>query len=149
MVNAKRQTALQQYRQVGAQSAVSYASPHRLVLMLLEGALDRIAAARGHMGRGEVAEKANQISRALGILEGLRMGVNKQAGGDIARNLDDLYEYMSRRLVEANAGNQPGPLEEVQALLGEIRDAWAMIPEATDSASPLNPTAAVEAPAVG
>ncbi len=122
-------SALQQYKKVGTQSDVATASPHRLILMLLDGAQEKINLAKGYMQRGDVALKGNHISWAISIIDGLRMSLDRDAGGDIADNLDALYDYMGRRLAEANMMNDPGMLDEVNGLLQEIRSAWDAIPD--------------------
>ena len=119
----------QQYKQVGAQSEIASATPHRLIQMLLEGALEKINLAKGYMQRGEIALKGNHISWAISIIDGLRMSLDRDAGGEIADNLDALYDYMGRRLAEANMTNDPALLEEVSGLLLEIKSAWDVIPE--------------------
>lgn len=121
-------TALRQYTDVGAESEAGYASPHRLIGMLLEGVQDRIAAAKGCMQHGEVALKGAYIGKAISILEGLRLSLDREAGGEMAGNLEDLYEYMGRRLLQANCHNDPRMLDEVNGLLGEIRSAWLQLP---------------------
>lgn len=118
-----------QYKQVGAQTSVESATPHRLIQMLLEGALEKINLARGYMQRGETAMKGTHISWAISIIDGLRMSLDKEAGGEIAANLDALYDYMGRRLVEANLHNDEAILNEVSGLLIEIKSAWDAIPE--------------------
>lgn len=120
---------MRQYGESGDMAEVSYASPHRLIQMLLDGALDRLAVAKGHMLRGEVADKGNRIRGALMLIGGLRASLNKEAGGDIARNLDLLYDYMERRLLLANAKNDPEVLGEIASLLTEIKTAWDAIPD--------------------
>lgn len=120
---------LRQYGESGELAEVLYASPHRLIQMLLDGALDRLASAKGHMLRGEVAAKGNRIRGALLLIGGLRSSLNKEAGGSIARNLDMLYDYMERRLVLANANDDPEVLGEVVSLLMEIKTAWDAIPD--------------------
>ncbi len=127
-------TALHQYNAVGMETAVDAAGAHRLIEMLLQGALDRIAAAKGYMMRGEIANKGGSISRTLSIIDGLRMGLDKQAGGEMAQNLDDLYEYMGHRLVQANFKNDPALLDEVASLLREIKSAWIAIPDGIKAA---------------
>jgi len=122
-------SALQQYKKVGTQSDVATASPHRLILMLLDGAQEKINLAKGYMQRGEVALKGNHISWAISIIDGLRMSLDRDAGGEIADNLDALYDYMGRRLAEANMMNDSGMLDEVNGLLQEIRSAWDAIPD--------------------
>lgn len=118
-----------QYKQVGAQTGVESATPHRLIQMLLEGALEKINLAKGYMQRGEVALKGPHISWAISIIDGLRMSLDREAGGEIAANLDALYDYMGRRLAEANLHNDPEILAEVTGLLLEIKSAWDVIPE--------------------
>ncbi len=119
-----------QYNSMAVKSVVEDGSPHRLVQMLFDGALGKIAVAKGHMDRGEIAEKGRHISWAISIVEGLRSSLDMDKGGDIASNLNDLYDYMKRRLLEANMTNDPAILDEVSSLLREIKDAWdAIAPE--------------------
>jgi len=114
------------YRDVRAGGAHG-ASPHGVVLMMLDGVLMRVATARGHIERGEVSAKAESLSRALAIVEALRLALDHERGGDIADNLGDLYEYVSLRITQANLHSSVQPLEEAAALLGEVRQAWAAI----------------------
>lgn len=125
---ASMNSALQQYRKVGAQTGVEAATPHRLIQMLLEGALEKINLAKGYMQRNEIALKGSHISWAISIIDGLRMSLDKEAGGEIAENLDALYDYMGRRLLEANLNNDEGMLDEVSGLLLEIKSAWDAVP---------------------
>ncbi len=120
--------ALKEYSQVGVHSGVAAATPHRLIQMLMEGALEKIAGAKGAMGRGDVPAKGAQISWAISIIDGLRMSLDMEAGGDIADNLNRLYDYMTRRLLEANLKNEAAYLDEVANLLKEIKSAWDSIP---------------------
>jgi flagellar protein FliS len=123
-----RLNALKQYQSVGVSSAVEGATPHRLVQMLMEGALDRIATARGALLRGDLAEKGRHIGWAINVVGGLRASLDLERGGEIAANLDSLYDYVTRRLSEGNIQNDPAALEEVQSLLGEIKAGWDAIP---------------------
>ena len=116
------------YRSTSAHAGVAAADPHRLVVMLMDGALDRIATARGLMSHGGVAETAQLLQRAIAIIDELRNSLNIKAGGELAHNLDALYEYMCMRLVQANAANKPEWLDEVSRLLNEIRSAWLQLP---------------------
>lgn len=118
--------ALKAYQQVGIQAALSGASPHMLITMLLQGALDRIASAKGLMQRGD-ANKGPLISKAISILDGLRQSLDFDAGADVASNLDRLYEYCQRRLLESNVSNDTRLLDEVTSLLHEIKEAWEAI----------------------
>ncbi|MBK1651808.1 flagellar export chaperone FliS [Halorhodospira halochloris] len=117
-----------QYQQVGSYSSAAYADPYRLVQLLMDGLLDRVAQARGAMERGEVAAKGELISKSISILDGLRSGLDHETGGRIAGNLEELYSYMQRRLVEANMQNEVEYLDEVASLMREIKSAWDAIP---------------------
>lgn len=115
--------ALQQYGQVTAHGGVQDADPHRLIQLLFRAALDRIAAARGAAANGDATRRGEQISRALRVIGGLRDSLDPDAG-DVAANLDALYEYIGRRLVEANIRGDVEGLDEVTRLLMPIADAW-------------------------
>ena len=119
--------ALDQYSENAVRTGIESASPHQLIQMLLEGALDKIAAARGHMERGEIQPKGEQVGSAISIIEGLKSSLDKDRGGEIARNLEDLYIYMERRLIEANRDNDTALLDEVSDLLRQIKEAWDAI----------------------
>ena len=116
--------AMKQYQTVNTNAQVVDASPHRLIQMLMEGGLARIAQARGAMERGDVALKGALIGKAVDIVGGLREGLNHEAGGEVAANLDNLYAYMTTRLLEANLKNDTAILEEVAGLLREVKAGW-------------------------
>jgi len=120
-------TAMRQYQSVNTQAQAIEADPHRLIQMLLEGGLTRLAQARGAMQRDQVAEKGELISKAIGIVGGLRQALDMEKGGEIAENLDRLYEYMTTRLMEANLKNDPAIVEEVSELLREVKTGWDAI----------------------
>ena len=119
--------ALRQYQTVNTQSQVGDASPHRLIQLLMEGGMSRLAQARGAMQHGQVAIKGELIGKAIGIIGGLREGLDLQKGGEVAANLDRLYEYMVSRLVEANRINDPALLDEVAGLLRNVKSGWDAI----------------------
>jgi flagellar protein FliS len=123
-------SALRAYRNVSAQSAVVDCSPHQLILMLLDGAIERTAGAIGHMLHGETAEKGRLIGSTIAIIDCLRTSLDHEVGGDLAGNLERLYDYMNRRLLEANIKNDTRPLSEVVTLVKEVREAWNAIPQA-------------------
>ncbi|MBI5461128.1 MAG: flagellar export chaperone FliS [Gammaproteobacteria bacterium] len=131
------------YAHVSVQCGVSSASPHRLVQMLMEGALDRIATAKGCLERKQVAAKAQQIGMAISIVSGLRASLDMDAGKEIAQNLDDLYAYMERRLFEANLRNDTSILDEVTGLITQIKEAWDAIGDQVNT--PALPNSAVGA----
>ncbi|MBB1519633.1 flagellar export chaperone FliS [Aquipseudomonas campi] len=119
--------ALKQYQTVNTQAQVGDASPHRLIQMLMEGGMSRLAQARGAMQHGQVAIKGELISKAIGIIGGLREGLDLQQGGEVAANLDRLYEYMVSRLIEANLNNDVALVDEVAGLLRNVKSGWDAI----------------------
>lgn len=124
------QRGVNAYAKVGLETAVISASPHKLIVMLYDGALVAVRNAATHMAAGHIAEKGAAISKALDIINnGLRASLDKKAGGEIAANLDALYIYMTERLLTASLQNKTAMLEEVQGLLGDLRDAWTQIGE--------------------
>jgi flagellar protein FliS len=125
---AKMHKAVQQYNRVGVSSGVEAASPHRLIEMLMDGALEKIAFAKGFMERGNISEKGGHVSWAISIIEGLRASLDLEAGGEIAQNLDDLYDYMTRRLARANVENDPDILDEVSSLMASVKNSWQQVP---------------------
>lgn len=123
MSNYNPQEALKQYRRLGIESEVINASPHRLIQMLFEGALSRLAAAQGALERGEFAAKGELISKAIGIIGGLRSSLDMEAG-ELSLRLDQLYEYMNFKLLEASVQNDMEKLNEVVQLLKTIKSGW-------------------------
>jgi len=121
------QQAAQMYSNMGKQGAAEDASPHRLITMLFDGALERINAARGAMERNDIATKGALISRAITIVDGLRASLNMDAGAEVAQNLKDLYDYMETRLFDANLNNSPAALDEVADLLRTVKEGWVGI----------------------
>ena len=120
-------TALRQYQTVNTQAQLHEASPHRLIQMLMEGGLTRLAQARGAIERGQVGQKGELIGKAVGIICGLRGALDMEQGGELAVNLDGLYDYMVSRLIEANVQNDAAPLDEVAALLRNVKAGWDAI----------------------
>jgi flagellar protein FliS len=121
--------AMNQYKQIGVHSAVMDATPHRLVQMLMEGVLEKIALAKGNIARNEIAKKGENISKAITIVGGLHAALNKQVGGELSENLSSLYDYMSRRLIMANLRSDDVILDEVANLMLEVKAGWDVIPD--------------------
>jgi flagellar protein FliS len=119
--------AAQNYSSVKTQTNVLDASPHRLIQMLFEGALERIAQAKGAMLQNQVARKGELITKAVNIVGGLQGSLNDKEGGQLAANLDSLYDYIIRRLSRANYENDPAILDECGRLLGELKAGWDAI----------------------
>lgn len=121
------QAALKSYTNVHNHGSVEVASPHKLVDMLFEGALERITQAKGAMQFGNVELKGHKINRAVAIVGGLRESLNTAEGGDIAANLDALYVYIQNLLYSAHAKNDIAQLDEATKLLLDLRSAWNQI----------------------
>jgi len=121
--------AMKQYRSLGMKTSIEDSTPHRLIQLLMDGALDKIAAAKGFMERGDIPQKGAHIGWAISIIDGLRVSLDKTVDGDIPRNLEDLYNYMMVRLTEANLKNDADHLNEVSGLLRQIKGAWDAIPD--------------------
>lgn len=115
------------YAQVNKYSGVTDASPHRLVQMLLDGALEKLAGVKYFLKRRELAKKGELIGQVIAIIGGLRSSLNIEAGGELAENLDRLYDYMERQLLQANLKNDESILDEVSSLLREIKAGWDAI----------------------
>lgn len=114
----------QTYRNVSAHGNLAEASPYQVVQVMLDAVVSRITEASGHLERGEVAAKGEKIGKALAIIEALVLGLDKERGGDLAQNLERLYDYASRTLLKANFENRPDLLKEVTSLLREIKLGW-------------------------
>lgn len=116
------------YAKVGVETGVTTASPHSLIVMLFDGALIAVTTALQNMKAGNIPAKGQAISKAIMIIDGgLRASLNREAGGEIASNLDSLYAYMSNQLLLANLKNQPELLEDVYQLLKQLKTAWDSI----------------------
>ena len=126
---ANNHTAMNKYAQVGNQSTAAFANPHRLIQMLMEGALEKISKAKGFLKNGDISKKGEHISWAISIIEGLRVSLDQSHGGKISENLESLYIYMNSRLTQANLNNSIEMLEEVSALLLDIKSGWDAIPQ--------------------
>ena len=121
--------ALRQYQKVNSHAQISEASPHRLVQMLMEGGLDRMAQAKGALGRGDIAQKGLLIGKAVDIIGGLREGIDaeKAKEDESLQQLDSLYGYMVQRLTNANLKNDPEIIDEVMGLLVTVKSGWDAI----------------------
>ena len=120
--------AIDSYNSLDAYGRVENADGHELIRLLLDTLSVRIVEAKSCIEQDDINEKIVRLTKALNILDGLRMALNEEEGGEIAANLDDLYDYMQRRLVHANAHNDVPVLLEVKGLVDEIKDAWSQIP---------------------
>ena len=125
MSNYNSQEALKQYRQLGLETQVNNASPHRLIQLLMEGVLERLTGAQSAMERGDSATKGVLIGKAMGIISGLRSALDMSIEDSaLPENLDNLYDYMGRRLLEASAGNKVEIVVEVMELMKTLKSGW-------------------------
>ena len=116
------------YAKMGLETGVLAASPNKLIIMLYDGAISACRGAIVHMQQQDIQKKSDMIAKAIMIIEsGLRMSLDKKAGGEIAASLDALYMYMSNRLTIANIRNQPKIISEVIQLLADLKGAWEAI----------------------
>lgn len=128
-------TAINAYTNVGIDSGVVAADPHKLIAMLFQGALLAIANAKNNMMKNNIPAKGKSISHAINIIHnGLNLSLNKEVGGELAQNLSALYDYMGTRLVFANLHNDAAALDEVTQLLTELKGAWDSIGKSSESA---------------
>ncbi len=116
-----------QYQQLDATTAIEGASPHQLIDLLFQGAKDRINQAQGHIKRDDMGGKTSAINACIDIVEGLQASLDHDQGGELAGNLESLYDYMQRRLFRANTDNDVAALAEVADLLATLRSAWVQI----------------------
>ena len=134
------------YASVGLETGVLAATPHKLILMLFQGAHVALSSALMHMKNGDITAKGEALSKAIAIISsGLQASLDVEAGGELARQLNALYEYMGRRLLQANLHNNSEYIEEVSRLLGQLSDAWAKIgsSDPVNGAGPGSPVASV------
>ena len=116
------------YSKISEETGVIAASPHKLIVMLFDGAIVAVGNALQQMQKREIAAKGRSISHAISIIDnGLRASLDKRVGGEIALNLDALYEYMSRQLLLGNLNNEEAKLLEVQGLLRDLKNTWEAI----------------------
>lgn len=119
---------MKQYKTVDLRSSVASASPHQLIAMLYDGALTALASAKGCIARKEIEERAKQLNKASSIIMGLQDFLDLEKGGEIAENLNALYDYISRGIIEANRQQSAEKIQELIELLLELKSGWSSIP---------------------
>jgi flagellar protein FliS len=116
------------YRQIGTETGIAGATPHKLVAMLFDGFMESLAQARGAMRAGRIEPKCQAICKAVRIVdEGLRGCLDLKGGGKLAQDLYDLYGYLVMRLTLCNVRNDEAGLDECQRLMQPLREAWMSI----------------------
>lgn len=131
--------SVRSYQDIGLETEVLSATPERLITLLYRGARAAIAQARLHLEAGRIAERGQAISKATRIVdEGLKLGLNREAGGDLAANLSDLYDYIIRTLLKANLHADAQQLDVADQLLADLASAWeTSVDPATASSAPV------------
>ena len=133
-MNVQKRRAISNYNQVATANNEDTKTPHELVKLLFDGLTDRIASARSALAKEDREERAKAVTKAQTILWGLRDSLDFKVGGELAVNLDSLYEYCLRRLTTAHAKEDDEIFSEVMDLMVSIRDAWRTIPASTELA---------------
>ena len=133
MYSPSQYPAARAYQQIDTHSRIEDASPHRLIQLMMERALAKIGLAVSQMKDGKIAEKGNNISDAISIINGLQASLNHKADQRMSENFDALYAYMMRRLLEANLQNDENILGEVAGLLRELKEAWDAIADEVEA----------------
>ena len=141
MMNTPASGVVREYQRMNTKHEVESASPHRLIQMMMERVLAKIAIARGHMEREATSEKGRHIGDAISIISGLQASLNHKADDKLSGNFDALYDYMTRRLLEANLKDDPDILKEVSGLMRELKEAWDAIGDDLNSSDQPVPAA--------
>ena len=123
------QKAIASYGDVKVTTGVATANNVQLIQMLFDGLLESLATAKGHIQNGAIVDKGKSIARASRIVLGLQGALDFERGGDLANNLNELYAYVTRRLLYVNARNDLDALEEIFGLMNEIRSSWEGVPD--------------------
>lgn len=127
--------AMREYQQMNLEHEVKAASPHRLIQLMMERVLAKLALAKSHMQQNDVSAKGDHIGGAISIIAGLQASLNYKANEELSSNFDALYDYMSRRLLEANLNNDAGIIDEVDGLMRELKEAWDTVGETLQEAA--------------
>lgn len=123
------QHAMAHYRSVGAYGAAAAEDRVSLIMRIMDAAAESLSTARGCIDRKDPARKGEALKRAIALIDGLRASLDAEQGGEIAANLDALYDYMTRRLAEANLKDDTVMVDEVASLLRELKTAWEVVAE--------------------
>lgn len=124
------------YQTASVHGQVVEGDPHRLVLVLMDAIMERLSRTRGYIERGDVVQRTKVLHSCVTLVSELRGSLNLAEGGEIAQNLSSLYEYMVRRLLQANLQGDAAIVAEVASLLSEIRGAWVAIGPAVKGTTP-------------
>ncbi|EEX41167.1 flagellar export chaperone FliS [Vibrio furnissii] len=112
------------YQQVDLDAQAAAATPHQLVVMLIDGLLNEIERIRGHISVGRLAEKGAGINKCMNILIGLDSALDMESGGELATNLHQLYDFCQVELYQASVQNDVERLSTVETVMGNIKEGW-------------------------
>lgn len=130
-----RQKVLNQYQQTSVETNMENATPYKLISMLYDGAVDNLFLVKGAIQRKDFELKSQKMNKVILIIDTLSANLDMKEGGEVADNLESLYEYINRKLLEASAANDLHILDEVIDLIKELRDGWTLIPNDFKKAS--------------
>ncbi len=120
--------ALKQYKSVDLQATVQTASPHKLISMLMGGALEAFAKGKGAAERNDIDARAKHLNKAIEIVFGLKSSLDMEKGGEVSANLDNLYDYIVMHTLSASRDNDPAKIQEIINLLLEVKEGWDEMP---------------------
>lgn len=120
---------IEEYQKVELNVGIMDADPHRIIQLLLEGVLFRLSLSKQHIVEKNYDKKAKYIGKSMDIINGLRASLNLDEGGKLSNDLNNLYEYMVRRLLQASKENNVSIIDEVVHLITNIKSAWDTIPQ--------------------
>lgn len=118
------------YRSVGVKDDLAVADPHRVIQLLMQGALENLAKAKGFIERKDFAGKSATLSKAMAIISSLQGSLDFEAGKEVADNLAALYDFMVNHLILASRENSLEKINDVMDVLLTIKSAWDQIPVA-------------------
>ncbi len=120
---------LQTYRQVNVESGILSSDPHKIILMMFDGALMAIAEAKGAIERNNLENKSKSITKAINIFSALRESLDRESEPEISDNFDNLYSYCIDNLIDLSISLNIEGLDEITAFIRPVRDAWSQMPE--------------------
>ena len=120
--------ALSQYGKIKNDTQTMYASPHQLMLMLFDGAIEAMSFTIGAIQNNNLELRSKQNTRSITIINGMRECLDMETGGELADNLYSLYQYMTKELFKASFKNDVDTIKNIQTMLKDIRGSWEKIP---------------------
>ncbi|RVT46989.1 flagellar export chaperone FliS [Rheinheimera sediminis] len=116
------------YKSVGVKDDLAVADPHRVIQLLMQGALENMAKAKGAMERKDFAEKSRTVSKAMSIISALQHSLDMDVGGEVSQNLWSLYDFMVNHLMQASRESSPVKVDDVIEIMIKIKSGWDAIP---------------------